>query len=342
MARATVVIPSPTMDAQQARSGVAGTPVALGDVLAGAYLVDAILGEGVTGVVVSATHLPSSRKVAIKILRTALASQEIRLRFEREARALARIASDHVVLILEVRELSDGGTFMVMEHLDGRDLARVLREDGPMPASEAVDCMLQVCDALEAAHEASIVHRDLKPANLFMTRLDDGTPHMKVVDFGISKILHREAPPKAYPDDDDDEEERARADDMTGVGSVLGSPRYMAPEQLKSSRNVDGRADLWSVGCVLYQLLSGRHPFAAPSANESLVRIMYDPPDPLGTAGGIPAALEGVVLKALAREADERFQTARDLAEALRPFASPRSARSGTGPASSRRPEPSG
>ena len=159
---------------------------------------------------------------------------------------MGSIESDRVVLVLDAGALPDGAPYMVMEYLDGRDLARVLKEDGPLPIADAVDCILQVCEALRHAHAAGIIHRDLKPANLFLTRrADEDAVHVKVVDFGISKILDRNLTADG-----------ARHE-VTAAYEVLGSPRYMAPEQLKSSRDVDGRADLWSVGVVLFQPLSG-------------------------------------------------------------------------------------
>jgi len=208
-----------------------GIPLALGDVLAKKYRLERLVGEGGTGIVVAAQHLQLERLVAIKFLRAALASDEIRLRFEREARAIGQIESEHVVLVIDVGALADASPYMVMEYLDGRDLARVLKEDGAMPVDAAVDCALQVCEALVEAHAAGIIHRDLKPANLFLTRREDGGPHVKVVDFGISKIL-------------DPNLLGSHPGEVTSAFTVLGSPRYMAPEQLRNSKDVDERADL--------------------------------------------------------------------------------------------------
>jgi eukaryotic-like serine/threonine-protein kinase len=291
-----------------------GVPLEAGAVLAKKYRVEARVGEGGTGVVLAATHIPFQQKVAIKVLRTALASDEIRLRFEREARAIERIQSEHVVLVLDVGALADGSPYMVMEYLEGRDLARVLREDGPLAVEDAVDCMLQVCEALGEAHGAGIVHRDLKPANLFLTRNEDGDPHVKVVDFGISKILDPQVRACA-----------GNAREVTSAGAALGSPRYMAPEQLRSSRDVDGRADLWSVGAVLFQLVTGRHAFEAPSNVQATVKVLSEDPASLCEhAPHAPPALERIVRRCLEKERDARFQTAAELAEALRPLASAR------------------
>jgi serine/threonine protein kinase len=288
-----------------------GIPLDVGDVLAKKYRLERLVGEGGTGVVVAARHLQLERDVAIKFLRTALASDEIRMRFEREARAIGQIESEHVVLVLDVGALDDGhAPYMVMEYLEGRDLAKILKEDGPLSIEDAVDCMLQVCEALEGAHQQGIVHRDLKPANLFLTRREDGGPHIKVVDFGISKILD----PKMID---------SGPKEMTKAFTVLGSPRYMAPEQLRNSKDVDGRADLWSLGAVLFQLLSGKPAFDAENnINVSLAVLTKEPPLLRTLAPDAPAELEAIVKKCLSKDRAGRFQTAAELADALRPFAS--------------------
>ena len=270
-----------------------GIPLDVGDVLAKKYRLERLVGEGGTGVVVAARHVQLDRLVAIKFLRTALASDEIRLRFEREARAIGQIESEHVVLVLDVGTLDDGHSpFMVMEYLEGKDLSRTLKEDGPLSIEDSVDCMLQVCEALEGAHAQGIIHRDLKPANLFLTRREDGGPHIKVVDFGISKILD----PKVLRGERD-------AKEMTNAFTVLGSPRYMAPEQLRNSKDVDGRADLWSIGAVLFQLLSGCSPFDAENnVHVSLAVLTKEPALLRSVAPHVPAELEAIVNKCLTKD----------------------------------------
>lgn len=285
-----------------------GVPLSVGTVLGKKYRVERLIGEGGTGVVVGATHLQLEQKVAIKVLRTALASDEIRLRFEREARAIGKIHSEHVVFVLDVGTLDDGSPFMVMEHLEGKDLARVLKEEGPLAIEDAVDCMLQVCEALEEAHANGIVHRDLKPANLFLTRRDDGAPHIKVVDFGISKIL--------------DSKVRG-GNEVTSAFAVLGSPRYMSPEQVRNSKEVDGRADLWSVGTVLFQLITGKHAFDADSNVAASLKVLSAEPARLRDyAPHAPPALELVVARCLEKDVAKRWSSASELADALKPFAS--------------------
>ena len=290
-----------------------GIPLDVGDVLAKKYRLERLVGEGGTGVVVAARHLQLERDVAIKFLRTGLASDEVRLRFEREARAIGQIESEHVVLVLDVGALDDGhAPYMVMEYLEGRDLAKILKDDGPLSIEDAVDCMLQVCEALEGAHQQGIIHRDLKPANLFLTRREDGGPHIKVVDFGISKILD----PKMID---------SGPKEMTKAFTVLGSPRYMAPEQLRNSKDVDGRADLWSLGAVLFQLLAGKPAFDADNnINVSLAVLTKEAPLLRSVAPHVPAELEAIVNKCLTKDRAGRFQTAAELADALRPLASDR------------------
>jgi serine/threonine-protein kinase len=207
------------------------------------------------------------QRVAIKFLRQTLANDELRTRFEREARAMGKIESDHVVLALDASTLDDGAPYMVMEYLDGRDLARVLKEDGPLAVEQAVDCVLQVCDALADAHAHGIVHRDLKPANLFLTRQEDERVHVKVVDFVISKILDK----KLVEGD-------GRPHEMTSAYSMLGSPRYMAPEQVRNSKDVDGRADLWSLGAVLFQLVTGQHAFDSEGNVQASIAVLTKEP----------------------------------------------------------------
>ena len=293
---------------------IPGIHLRVGDVLAGKYRLDGLVGEGGTGIVVRATHLSLERRVAIKFLRTALASEEIRLRFDREARAIESIESEHVVVVLDFGFLADDLPNMVMEFLEGRDLARVLREDGPLTVEEAVGCMLQVCEALTAAHALGIVHRDLKPANLFLTRDTDGVPHVKVVDFGISKISDAFllAPQRGGP-----------RPEVTAAHAILGSPRYMAPEQIRSSKHVDARADLWSVGAVLFQLVTGKHAFEAETNVAATVKVLASEPEGLcALAPHAPAELEAVVRRCFAKDVAARWQSALELAEALRPFAS--------------------
>jgi eukaryotic-like serine/threonine-protein kinase len=303
---------SASEDGLGSAQSLGGLPIAAGDILLKKYRVERLIGEGGTGIVLAATHVQLEQRVAIKFLRRALESDELRTRFEREARATGKIESEHVVLVLDAGALDDGAPYMVMEYLEGRDLARVLKEDGPLPVEKAVDCMLQVCEALRQAHAVGIVHRDLKPANLLLLQnAADGGVHVKVVDFGISKILDSRLLDDGKPHE------------VTTAFTVLGSPRYMAPEQVKSSKDVDGRADLWSVGAVLFQLVTGKHAFEADgNVQASLAVLTAEPQGLRELAPHAPPELEAVVNRCLTKDVTQRFQTAAELADALRPFAS--------------------
>ncbi|WP_438014257.1 serine/threonine-protein kinase [Sorangium sp. So ce315] len=283
------------------------TTIAPGDVLLGKYRVESVLGRGAMGLVVAARHLALDERVAIKVLLPRyVRDPEILQRFLREGRAAVRIRSRHVVRVADVGTLESGAPYMVMDHLEGRDLAAVLAESGRLPVPVAVELVLQVCEALAEAHAQGIVHRDVKPSNLFVTRNADGSPCVKVLDFGISKMTHAE--------------DHA----LTRVGGVLGSPLYMSPEQLRSASDVDGRADVYSLGVVLFELLTGRTPFFA----HELAQLVYlvtqgEPQRPRALRPDIPEPLEQVILAAIARDRDRRFANIADLALALVPFAPP-------------------
>ncbi|RYE95126.1 MAG: serine/threonine protein kinase, partial [Myxococcales bacterium] len=215
-------------------------PVAVGDVLAGKYRVETIIGKGGMGFVVAAMHLQLHESVALKFLLPQAANEpEYAARFEREARMMAKLRSEHVVRVIDVDKLESGAPFMVMELLDGTDLRDIIREVRQVPLDVALDYFLQACEGVAEAHAQGIVHRDLKPTNIFVTQRRDGSTLVKVLDFGISKL---------QSDGDED-------DQLTGAATILGSPRYMPPEQLRSSRNVDHRADVWALGAILQELL---------------------------------------------------------------------------------------
>src|SRR3954470_13666053 len=212
-------------------------PVQEGEILAGKYRVERVLGVGGMGVVVAATHLQLDERVAIKFLvPDALSSDEAVARFAREARAAVKIKSEHVARVIDVGTLDNGAPYMVMEYLEGGDLSRVLQAQGPLPVEDAVEYVLQACEAIAHAHVLGIVHRDLKPANLFLTKRNDGSQSVKVLDFGISKVLSGNS--------------GASSSDaaMTRTRAVMGSPLYMSPEQMTSTRDVDGRTDIWALG----------------------------------------------------------------------------------------------
>jgi serine/threonine-protein kinase len=288
------------------------SPIREGELVAGKYRVDRVLGEGGMGVVVAATHEQLDQRVALKFLLPSLAAnQEVLQRFVREARAAVRIHSEHVARVLDVGT-HEGTPFMVMEYLEGEDLAQVLAARGRLPAAEAVGFLLQACEAIAEAHAQGMVHRDLKPANLFLARRPTGKPMVKVLDFGISKV----AP-------------TAKDAAITSTTAMMGSPSYMSPEQLLSANTVDARADIWSMGVVLYELLAARLPFAAETMPELVAMVLQRGPDPLRErAPEVPPALVAIVERCLQKERDARFANVAALARALAPFGPPRSEQS--------------
>jgi serine/threonine-protein kinase len=275
-----------------------------GELVAGKYLIERRLGQGGMGTVYAAMHVQLREAVAIKCLRAHVAQNPAMVaRFVREARAAVRIKSEHVARVLDVGSLPAGEPFMVMELLAGQDLHRVSAERGPLPVAEAALYVAQACDAVAEAHLYGIVHRDLKPANLFLTRRADGSPLVKVLDFGISKVA---------------EEEDVN---LTATTDVLGSPLYMSPEQIRSPKGVDARSDVWALGAILYKLLTGRAAFAAESSSASLAKIMVDPPPSLRTVRpDVPPEVEALILRCLDKDVTRRVQSAAELARALSPF----------------------
>ena len=290
--------------------GAAG--VREGEILAGKYRVDRVLGVGGMGVVVAAHHLQLDDKVAIKfLLPAAMSNPEAVARFDREARAAVRIRSEHVARVIDVGKLENGAPYMVMEYLDGSDLSGWLAKAGRMPIDQAVDFVLQACEAIAEAHAMGIVHRDLKPANLYCIRRPDGALSIKVLDFGISKLT----------------DAASAAMGMTRTQAIMGSPYYMSPEQMESSKAVDARADIWAIGVILYELLTGQVPFQGAAITELVLHIVTAQPMPLqpNLRPDVPPALEQVILRCLEKDRTRRFADIGELALALIPF-SPRSA----------------
>ena len=266
------------------------------------------------GVVVAATHLDLEQKVALKfLLPSSLSDPALVERFLREARASVRLRSPHVARTLDTGRLEGGSPFIVMEFLEGRDLSAELdARAAALSLEDAATYVLHACDALAEAHAAGIVHRDLKPANLFLSRGHDGRAHIKVLDFGISKVLHAT-------------DGGGRQGALTTTDAVFGSPAYMSPEQMRASKDVDARTDIWSIGVVLYELLTRRLPFEASTALELGLKASQDEPlRPTALRPDLPHALERVVLRCLEKEPSKRFQDVGELAAALAPFAHPR------------------
>jgi len=280
------------------------SPVKEGDLIDGKYRIDRILGAGGMGVVVLATHLELDQQVAIKFLLPAVAKNaEAVARFAREARAAAKIQSEHVTRVLDVAKLPGGSPYIVMEYLEGHDLEHTLEEHGSVPIERVVDYVLQALEALAEAHVAGIVHRDLKPANLFLARRADGSSVVKVLDFGISK-LGREKDPA-----------------ITTTSVQIGSPLYMSPEQLRSSKDVDARSDIWAIGVILQELITGEAPFMGETLPAIIASILAEPPLSMRLRKPeVTVALEAVVLRCLQKEPEARYPSVAELAVALAPF----------------------
>ena len=284
-------------------------PVREGQTVAGKYRVGALLGVGGMGVVHAARDTSLDRRVALKVLLPKLVASKVAgERFLREARAATRITSEHVVKLLESDTLPDGTPLLVMEYLEGKDLRAMLREDGPLAPRQAVDYLLQALQAIAEGHTHGIVHRDVKPSNLFLTERADGTPLIKVLDFGIAKTLESDRP---------DDFSLTNSEDLQ-----LGSPTYMPPEQFHNPRDVDARADIWALGVTLYELISGKQPFKGKSYVDLVSRVLNAPPDLLETTRLLPDGLERVIARCLEKDRDRRFANAAELAVALAPFGS--------------------
>jgi serine/threonine protein kinase len=284
-------------------------PFEVGTVLLGKYRVDRVIGHGGMGLVLAATHVQLQDQVAIKVLHAEVANKPRRVaRFLREAQAAASLRSENVVRVFDVGQLDSGMPYMVMELLDGQDLA-----NGPigpaLPIEDAVDYVLQACDAMAVAHARGMVHRDLKPANLILVRDEHDIPTIKVLDFGISKL------------------QRPSQDDLalTEAKEVMGSPLYMSPEQVRSARDVDSRADIWSLGTILYELVTGQTPFNGDSLGAVLYAVTTEEPLPVtALRPDAPAGLSAAIARCLRKKPGDRYQTARELQQALLPFASAR------------------
>ncbi|RYZ02194.1 MAG: serine/threonine protein kinase [Myxococcales bacterium] len=283
-------------------------PVQEGDLLAGKYRVEKVLGYGGMGVVVSAFRNDLEQRVAVKFLSQAAAERpDAAERFRREARAAAKIRSEHVARVLDVGTLDTGLPYMVMEFLEGNDIADELRRLTVLPISDAVEFVLQAIEALAEAHAAGVVHRDLKPGNLFLARRADGSRRVKVLDFGISKALTGSSVEELS---------------LTKTAALIGSPLYMAPEQMRSAKDVDTRADIWSLGAMLYEMLTGQPPYTGDSIPQLCAALLHDDPIPLRQhRPEIPEGLEQAVLRCLMKDRNHRFSTVFELGRALLPYA---------------------
>jgi serine/threonine-protein kinase len=272
-----------------------------GDLVAGTYRVEELLGSGGMGVVLAARHVVLGHRVAIKVLHHAGPLADTR--FFREARTCGRLANEHIPRVFDIGRLSGGAPFIVMEYLVGKDLARVAAA-GPIAIADAIGYVRQACAGLGEAHRAGIIHRDVKPANLFLTSGSGGAPLVKVLDFGISKAIS------------DDDAEGAHT--LTSTGTVLGSPLYMSPEQVRATKDVDARTDIWSLGAILYELLTGRPPFRGPTLAALAVAIATErEPAPSSLRPELPSEVERIVERCLEKDRGARFASMAALEEAL-------------------------
>lgn len=279
----------------------------IGDVIAAKYRLDKVAGEGGMGVVYAAEHLVLKQRVAVKVLLPdAAASEAIVERFAREARTAAKINSEHVARVLDAGTTASGAPFLVLEYLEGCDLGELLELQKTLPVVEVVDYLVQALEGLAHAHASNIVHRDLKPANLFLGCRPDGSNAIKILDFGISKST------------------RSKPEDKRLTGQhVLGSPVYMSPEQLRNATDIDARADIWSIGVVAYELLTGAPPFDGEGVGEIFAAILEKEPIPLAEKDPtIPRELSDVIAKCIRRDPNERWEDVGRLARALAPFGS--------------------
>lgn len=273
---------------------------------AGKYAIERVLGQGGMGVVVAARHIRVGQRVAIKVLSSALREYpELVARFEREARAAGSLSSAHAVRVFDIDTTDDGTPFIVMELLEGRDLADIVDKDGPLSPTRAVSLLLEACEAIVEAHSLGIIHRDIKPSNLFLTDVE-GKQIVKVLDFGIAKHV------------------RSKEASITTAIAPLGTPQYMSPEQVRCAKDVDVRTDVWSLGVTLYELVTGRTPFAHESASACIASIAADPvPDPRTLRADLPPDLCAMIMRALQKNPAHRFPSVDSFVDALSAFVAP-------------------
>ncbi len=277
-------------------------PVEVGQVLSGKFRVERLLGVGGMGVVLEATHLQLQERVALKFLLPHAVKDEAAVaRFEREARAAVKLKNEHVVRVMDVGVMDSGAPYMVMELLQGKDLANVIKELGRLPIPVAMEYFSQICDAVGEAHGVGIVHRDLKPENVFVTKKSDGRPVLKVLDFGISKM---------------DGEQLS----LTKTTQVMGSPYYMSPEQLRASKDVDQRSDIWSLGAILYEMLTGKVPFEADTLMGLCTQVLESTPPSIALIRPeLPHEIVRVVEGCLEKDRDQRYRTVAQVMQSFEP-----------------------
>jgi serine/threonine-protein kinase len=278
------------------------TSIEPGTILGGRYRIDELIGQGGMGAVYASTHVELGRKVAVKTLHPQFVSDEnASQRFRQEAQMAASIGHDNICEVIDVGTADDGSGYLVMPLLSGSSLAELLQEER-IPVQRLVDIICQTLSALQAAHDAHIVHRDLKPDNIFVTKFGDRNDFVKLLDFGISKIMDQESVSK-----------------LTRTGMVVGTPCYMSPEQAKGARDLDYRVDIYAIGVILYEALTGRCPFEGETYNEIIFKIVAEPfPTPASLNPVIPKNLENIVLKAMSRDVSSRYESASSMRDELK------------------------
>jgi serine/threonine-protein kinase len=273
-----------------------------GETLDGRYHLEKLLGEGGMGQVYLGTHVITNRKVAVKFLHDAFANnQEIVGRFYREARAATAVGSKHICQVLDMKPIGQGQPFLVLEYMEGESLRELLEAQGWLSPAATIEVLLQMLEGLAAAHDVGIVHRDIKPENIFLIQQPKKEPLVKILDFGISR----------YHAESEDE-------GLTVAGAILGSPNYMSPEQAMGEIELGPEADIYAVGVILYEILTGQVPFDAPTFEELAKKLVFEtPPHPCDTNPSVPRPLADIALKAMARDPRARYPSARDMRAAL-------------------------
>ncbi|HVY48021.1 MAG TPA: serine/threonine-protein kinase, partial [Minicystis sp.] len=284
--------------------------LAPGTIVGGKYRIERPLGRGGMGSVHLATHVGLETQVAVKVLHGGDTTDEVLARFRREGVVVAKLDSEHVVRVTDTGWIDARTPYLVMELLEGRDLQDEIDARGKLPVAEAVDLVLEACIGVAVAHAAGLVHRDLKPGNLFLARRKGRPPVVKVLDFGLSKSTRGDV-----------------LRSLTEETARFGTPSYMPPEQVRSSKRVDARADQYALAVIAYQLLTDRLPFEARALTELFIQIATTtPPPPSSHASAVPPPLDAAILRALSREAEDRFADVAAFAAALAPFGGPRAA----------------
>jgi eukaryotic-like serine/threonine-protein kinase len=285
--------------------------IRVGDLVLGRYKVERELGSGGMAQVYAAVHVQLEQRVALKFLTLDPGHDgELGERFVREARIAAKLQSQHAARVLDIGTVDDETHCIVMEYLEGEDLAQTLERSGPLEIEHAIGYILDACEALAEAHALGVIHRDLKPSNIFLATRPDGSVQLKIIDFGVACIVDAKA---AAPEPA-----------LTKTRALLGTPSYMSPEQLQNARDVDARTDIWALGVTLYELLAGERPFEDGPVPVVCAAILKDEPAPLQRV--VPSALASAIARCLVKNRDLRFQNIAELAEALLPFGPPRAA----------------